>query len=242
MLHLAVIINTLAVALGSVLGMLSGKGITPRFRNVLFQALGLLTMGIGVKLFFDYKNALIVLGSLAIGGLIGEALKIEEWLSGLADRISPGQGAGFARGFVIALVLFVPGPMTTIGSLRAGLAQTAGGVSSLAEWWRVGTAESSELLLVKSLMDFISSIMLAAAYGKGVLFSALGVFLAEGLLVVFASNLSFLQEPRFLGDFTGVGGLMLLAIGIRMLELREIKVGNFLPALLIAPLLSWIFG
>jgi len=242
MLNLAVIINTLAVLAGSMLGTLSGKGITPRFRHVLFQALGLLTMGIGIKLFFDYKSALIVLASMALGGLIGEALKIEEWLSGLADRVSPGEGAGFARGFVIALVLFVPGPMTIIGSLRAGLMQTGMPATSFIGWLRAGTASGAELLLIKSLMDFISSIMLAAVYGRGVLLSAVGVYVIEGLLVTFAGSLAFLQEPRFLGDFTGVGGLMLLAIGIRMLELREIKVGNFLPALIIAPVLSALFG
>jgi len=224
MLNLAVIANTIAIVLGSAMGILSGKGITARFRNVLFQALGLLTLGLGIKMFFDYKSALIVLASLAAGGLIGEALKIEDRLARLADRLGPGEGANFARGFVVAVVLFVPGPMTVIGSLRAGL------------------AGNGELLFVKSLMDGISAIMLAAAYGKGVLLSAVGVYLAEGLLVTFASSLAFLQEPRYLGDFSAVGGLMLLAIGIRMLELREIKAGNYLPALLIVPILSHFFG
>ena len=224
MFDIAVIVNTAAIVLGSAAGLLSGKAITTRFRSVLFQALGLLTIGIGIKMFFEYKSALIVLASLAAGGLIGEALRIEEHLGHLADRAGPGEGANFARGFVIALVLFVPGPMTIIGSLRAGL------------------QGNGELLLIKSLMDFLSSIMLAAAYGKGVALSAAGVWLFEGLLVTFASTLSFLEAPRYLGDFTAVGGLMLLAIGIRMLELREIKVGNYLPALLIAPILSHFFG
>ena len=218
MLNPVVIINTMAVLAGSALGLLTGKGLTPRFRSVLFQAIGLLTIGLGLKMFLDYRNALIVLGSMAAGGLLGELLRIEDRLAQLAGRA--GEGAHFTRGFVIALVLFVPGPMTVLGSLRAGLER------------------NGELLLIKSLMDFISSIMLAAGYGKGVLLSAAGVWLCEGLLVTFAASLSFLQEPRYLSNFTAVGGLMLLAIGIRMLELREIKVGNYLPALLIAPLLS----
>ena len=224
MLNIAVIVNTLAVLAGSALGLLTGKGISERFRAILFQALGLLTIGIGVKMFFDYTSALIVLASLAAGGLLGEAVKIEDRLGRLADRVGPGQGANFARGFVIALVLFVPGPMTIIGSLRAGL------------------QGNNELLLVKSLMDLISSIMLATMYGSGVALSAVGVWLLEGLLVTFASALSFLELPRYLGNFTAVGGLMLVAIGIRMLNLREIKVGNYLPALIISPLLSHFFG
>ncbi|MGQ9666642.1 MAG: DUF554 family protein, partial [Anaerolineae bacterium] len=85
-------------------------------------------------------------------------------------------------------------------------------------------------------------VLLATAYGRGVLLSAAGVYLIEGLLVSFASALSFLQAPQYLGDFSAVGGLMLLGIGIRMLELRDIKVGNYLPALLISPILSAIFG
>jgi len=242
MLNLAVIINTLAVLVGSAIGILSGKGIAPRFRNILFQALGLLTIGLGIKMFFDCKSTLIILASLAAGGLLGEALKIEDWLAGLADKIAPGEGANFARGFVIALVLFVPGPMTVIGSLNAGLSPTANAGLPLLERLRAGLSGGSELLLVKSLMDFISSIMLAAAYGKGVMLSAIGVYLIEGLLVAFAGSLSFLQEPHILGNFSAVGGLMLAAIGIRMLELRDIKVGNYLPALIIAPFLSWIFG
>jgi uncharacterized membrane protein YqgA involved in biofilm formation len=224
MWNIAVIANTVAVIIGSLIGLLTGKGISGRFRSVFFQAIGLLTIGLGVKMFFDASHALLVLISLAAGGLIGEALKIEDWLGRLADRFNPNEGATVARGFVVALVLFVPGPMTVLGSLQAGL------------------AGNNELLLIKSLMDGISSVLLATAYGRGVLLSAAGVYLIQGLLVTFASALSFLQSPQYLGDFSGVGGLMLLGIGIRMLELRDIKVGNYLPALLISPILSAIFG
>ena len=224
MFNFAVLVNTAAVLAGSVLGIITGKGISDRFKSVLFQAIGLLTIGLGVKMFFDANSALIVLGSLALGGLIGEALRIEEWLAKLADRAGPGQGADFARGFVVATTLFLTGPMTIIGSIQAGL------------------ENNGELLLIKSLMDGIAGMMLAATYGSGVLLSAAAVFLVQGLLVTFASSLSFLQEARYLGDFTAVGGLMIVAIGIRMLELRDIKVGNYLPALIISPLLSFIFG
>jgi len=224
MFHIAVLINTAGVIAGSLLGMLGGKGLSERFRRVLFQAIGLLTIGLGVKMFLDVQEPLIVLGSMAAGGLIGEALRIEEAMGRLAEQVGRGEGAHFARGFVLAFMLFVPGPMTIIGSLQAGI------------------QGDGQLILIKSLMDFISSIMLATVYGAGVLLSAIGVFVVQGLLVQFASSLSFLQEPRYLADLTAVGGLMLLAIGVRMLELREIKVGNYLPALVIAPALSHFFG
>jgi len=224
MFNIAVIANTLAVIIGSLIGILTGKGIPDRFRKVFFQAIGLLTLGLGVQMFLDVQSALLVLVAMVAGGLAGEALRIEERLDRLANRVGPNEGANFARGFVVSLVLFVPGPMTVLGALQAGL------------------AGANDLLLVKSLMDGISSILLAAAYGKGVVLSAAGVYLVEGLLVTFSSTLSFLQLPQYLGDFTAVGGLMLLGIGIRMLELRDIKVGNYLPALLISPILSALFG
>ena len=224
MFNFAVLVNTAAVLVGSVLGLITGKGIPERFKQVLFQAIGLLTIGLGAEMFLDANSALVVLGSLALGGLLGEALGIEEWLAKLADTVGPGQGADFARGFVMAATLFLTGPMTIIGSIQAGLEDTG------------------QLLLIKSLMDGISAMMLAATYGAGVLLSAVAVFLVQGLLVTFASSLSFLQGVQYLGDFTAVGGLMVIGIGVRMLELRDIKVGNYLPALVVSPLLSFLIG
>jgi uncharacterized protein len=224
MFNFAVLVNTVAVLAGSVLGLLTGKGISERFRRVLFQAIGLLTIGLGVEMFLDAQNALIVLGSLALGGLLGEALRIEDRLASLADRVGPGQGADFARGFVMASTLFLTGPMTVIGSIQAGL------------------ENNGQLLLIKSLMDGIAGMMLAATYGVGVLLSAVAVWIVQGLLVTFASSLSFLQDVQYLGDFTAVGGLMVIGIGVRMLELRDIKVGNYLPALVVSPLLSFLIG
>ena len=128
----------------------------------------------------------------------------------------------FVKGFITASVLFVAGPMTVIGSLKAGL------------------SGENELIFIKSLMDGISSIMLAAAMGRGVLLSAGSVYIVQGSLVSLAGLLSFLQSPVYLGDFSGVGGLMLLGLGLRLLEIKEIRVGNFLPALIVSPILTWI--
>jgi len=127
-------------------------------------------------------------------------------------------------GFITATLLFVAGPMTVIGSIKAGV------------------EGNNEIIFLKSLMDGISSVMLAASFGTGVLFSAISVYVVQGGLVSLASFLSFLQQPSYLGDFSGTGGLMLLALGIRLLEIKEIKVGNFLPALIISPVLTFISG
>jgi len=220
MLNISVIVNTVAVILGSMLGLLGGKFVKERYRKVFFNVIGLLTMGLGINMFLDTNSVLVVLGSLIVGGAIGEALDLEEKIGRLAGNKS--DDANFVKGFITASVLFVAGPMTVIGSLKAGL------------------SGENELIYIKSLMDGISSVMLSATLGKGVLLSAAAVFLVQGGLVSLAGVLSFLQDPLYLGDFSGVGGLMLLGLGIRLLEIKEIRVGNFLPALILSPILTWV--
>jgi len=220
LLNISVIVNTAAVIIGSLLGIFGGKLVGENYRKVFFNVIGLLTMGLGVKMFFDTNSVLVVLGSLIIGGALGEAFDIEEKIGRLAGKKS--DNASFVKGFITASVLFVAGPMTVIGSLKAGL------------------SGENELIFIKSLMDGISSVMLAAAMGRGVLLSAGAVYVVQGGLVTLAGVLSFLQGPVYLGDFSGVGGLMLLGLGIRLLEIKEIRVGNFLPALIISPVLTWI--
>ncbi len=214
------IVNTLAVIAGSLLGIFGGKLVKESYRKVFFNVIGLLTIALGIEMFLETSSVLVVLGSLIIGGAIGQALDIEEKIGKLTGKKS--EDVNFVKGFITASVLFVAGPMTVIGSLKAGL------------------SGENELIFIKSLMDGISSIMLAAAMGRGVLLSAGSVYIVQGSLVSLAGLLSFLQSPVYLGDFSGVGGLMLLGLGLRLLEIKEIRVGNFLPALIVSPVLTWI--
>ncbi len=214
------IVNTLAVIAGSLLGIFGGKLVKESYRKVFFNVIGLLTIALGIEMFLDTSSVLVVLGSLIIGGAIGQALDIEEKIGKLTGKKS--EDVNFVKGFITASVLFVAGPMTVIGSLKAGL------------------SGENELIFIKSLMDGISSIMLAAAMGRGVLLSAGSVYIVQGSLVSLAGLLSFLQSPVYLGDFSGVGGLMLLGLGLRLLEIKEIRVGNFLPARIVSPILTWI--
>jgi uncharacterized membrane protein YqgA involved in biofilm formation len=220
LLNISVIVNTLAVIAGSLLGIFGGKLVKESYRKVFFNVIGLLTIALGIEMFLDTSSVLVVLGSLIIGGAIGQALDIEEKIGKLTGKKS--EDVNFVKGFITASVLFVAGPMTVIGSLKAGL------------------SGENELIFIKSLMDGISSIMLAAAMGRGVLLSAGSVYIVQGSLVSLAGLLSFLQSPVYLGDFSGVGGLMLLGLGLRLLEIKEIRVGNFLPALIVSPILTWI--
>jgi uncharacterized membrane protein YqgA involved in biofilm formation len=197
-----------------------GKAISERFKKVLFQAVGLTTVGVGIKMTLDTSNFIIVLLALAFGAIVGEILDIEEKLSRVGKFSN--DSTRFAKGFVAATTLFLVGPMTIVGSIRAGL------------------LNDGTLIYVKSVLDFISSIVLASLYGVGVLLTSVVVLLVQGGVVSLASQLSFLTQQTYLANFTGAGGLIVLAIGLRLLELKDIKVGNLLPALIFAPIIDYV--
>ena len=233
MLHYATIVNTAAVIIGSLFGIWMGKGLSEKMRKMMFTSIGLVSLAIGMSMtlkplldenlsYPGKPDFLLILLSLLFGGLIGEYFEIENSLENLAKKV--GGGGNFAKGFVTASLLFTIGPMTIIGCLNIGLQGDA------------------NLILVKSFMDMISSSILASLYGMGVLFSSVWVLLFQGLLVSFANSLRFLAEPMYLADLTSLGGLLVLAIGIRLLEIKDIKVGNFLPALAIMPLADYIYS
>ncbi|WP_245530541.1 DUF554 domain-containing protein [Pseudothermotoga thermarum] len=219
-IHPSVFVNTLTVVAGSTIGILIGKSIPDRFRSILFQAVGLTTVGIGVKMTLSTSSFIVVLLALASGALVGELVKLEDKIASIG-RFSK-DPKKFSAGFVAASTLFLVGPMTIIGSIQAGL------------------INDGTLIYVKSTLDFISSIVLASLYGLGVLFSALAVFVVQGSLVLFASKLGFLTESAYLSNLTGVGGLIVVAIGIRLLELKDVKTGNLLPALAFSPLFDYL--
>ncbi|HEW91751.1 MAG TPA: DUF554 domain-containing protein [Thermotogaceae bacterium] len=223
MLNIAVIVNTIAVLLGSSLGIFFGNRLKDKYQKILFQAVGLTSFVIGIKMSFQAKELLVVLGSMAIGGLIGHWVGIEERLGKLANKIEKSQGeTKFVKGFVTATVLFLVGPMTILGCINSGL------------------KGDHELLFVKSLMDGISSIILGSMYAFGVMASAFSVYIVQGLLVTFASYLIFLSDPIYLGDFTATGGFIVISIGFRLLDIKDIKAGNFLPALVVSPIIDYI--
>lgn len=218
-IHISVLVNSLSVAAGSSIGMFLGRSIPDRLRKVLFQAVGLTTIGIGIKMSLETSNFIVVLISLALGVLVGELLKIEDRIASVG-KISK-DSSRFAKGFVTATTLFLVGPMTIVGSVRAGL------------------VKDGTLIYIKSALDFISSVILASLYGISVLTTSLAVLLIQGLLVIFSSQLVFLTDKAYLANFTGVGGLIVVAIGIRLLEIEDIRVGNFLPALIFSPVVDF---
>jgi uncharacterized membrane protein YqgA involved in biofilm formation len=218
------IVNTVLVIVGSLAGMLLRKGIPDNIKKIIMVGLGLFSCILGGKMGFEMNRPLVVVLSLILGGVIGEVLHVEEFLESIGEklkRIVKAQGeSSFAQGFVFASILFCVGPMTILGSIQAGL------------------QNRPELLFVKSLMDGVSSIILASTMGFGVIFSAVTVLVIQGGLTLLARQFIFLTDPVYLNDFTSVGGIMIFAIGLRLMDVKSIKVSNFLPALVIVILLT----
>jgi uncharacterized membrane protein YqgA involved in biofilm formation len=196
-----------------------GKRLPQRMKEILMQALGLSVILIGLKMAITGERLLLTVGSLLLGGMTGEVIGIEKHLEGLADslkKIFRSNSRSFVEGFVTASLLYLVGAMTIVGAIQDGISQ------------------DPNTLYVKSLLDGVASIALASSLGIGVAFSALSVLVVQGSLTLAATHLTFLQNPDVLGAVTSTGGLLIVGIGINLLEIRKIRTGNLLPAIVYA--------
>lgn len=214
--------NVATVLTGSLIGMAIGNRLPERIRQIVFTGLGLMTLGIGVSMVIRGTRPLIIITSIVLGAVIGELINIERQLERFAGwlqtRVKVG-GDTFIRGFVTASLLFCVGPMTVVGSIQDGL------------------SGDSTILVTKAIMDGFGSVALAATTGVGVLFAAVTVLVVQGGLTLLGKSLAVLAEPEALDQLTGVGGLLIIGLAIRMLEIKDIRVGNLLPALVIVAIL-----
>jgi hypothetical protein len=220
------LVNTATVIIGSLLGILIGVRFSERLRSIVMHALGLVTLLIGFKLAFKTENILLVIGSLALGGIVGEILRIEDGLERLGEFIKSkikSRSGNFVLGFVTSSLVFCVGPMTVVGAIEDGVSGNA------------------SILYAKSILDGFASIAFASSLGIGVLFSALTVLVYQGLLTLLGAQLSFLLQPTILDEMSATGGLMIVGIGFFLLGIKKIKVANFLPALIFAVILALIF-
>lgn len=221
------IINVVTVLIGGGLGAVFGARLPARVRATVLAGLGLFTVAFGVRLFLDSQSPLIVVASLLFGGLLGEWLKVEAGISRLGgwleSRFAKGQDGGenrFVRGFLAASVLFCVGPLAILGSIQDGL------------------TGDYELLAVKSVLDGFASLAFASTLGVGVLFSSLTVLAYQGSISLLAAQAEAILSEAMIAEMTATGGIIILGLGVStLLELRSIRTGNLLPALLLAPLL-----
>ena len=215
---LGTIVNTLAIIAGSLIGLIFRGGIPEKYSQTLMHAIGLAVILIGLKGALQTDALLIVIISLAIGSVIGEYLKIEdrlEWLGKLiGQRMSKKEGR-IAEGFVTTTLLFCVGAMAIVGSMESGL------------------SGNHQTLYAKSVLDGIASIIFASSLGIGVLFSAVSVFLYQGLITLTAIYIKPFLTPDVVSQMSAAGGLLIMAIGIGLLEIKKLRIGNMLPAIFI---------
>jgi uncharacterized protein len=231
------LLNVATVLVGTAIGVLLGGRLPERIRRTVMDALGLFTLVIGITNAADAFGpelaaavgraaVLIVLGSLLVGGVIGELLDIDAALTRLGERlrarVAPGSGR-FVEGFVVASLVFCVGPLTVLGSIQDGL------------------TGDFELLAIKSLLDGFAALAFASALGIGVGFSALTVLVVQGAIALGAASLEGVLTDAMIAAMNAVGGVLIFAIGLRLLELREIRIANLLPALLLAPLVVGVW-
>lgn len=229
------LLNVVAVLVGATAGLTLGRRLPERVRTIILQGIGLTTLLIGMQMALQVQNLLILLASVVLGGVLGELLRIEQRLNSLAtwlDRRTGGEGGTgqerFVRGFVTSSLVFCVGPMALVGAIQDGL------------------SGDFRLLAAKSLLDGISAVAFASALGVGVLGAALTVLVYQGAVSGAARlvggaipNLS--TNPAVL-ELTAVGGILVLGLGLRLLDVKQIPVANFLPALLWAPALTVFAG
>ncbi len=217
---IATFINCATVLLGSLLGLVLHKKITESFKTIVYTGAGLIAMVLGMRMAFSTTKIVYLALALILGGILGEWWKIEGGILKLGEflknRFARNEsGKDFSYGFLNASVLFCVGAMTLVGAFKAG-------------------AEGDyELILTKSVMDGFMAVMLTAAMGIGVAFSALTILLYQGGITLLANQLKPLVNDLLLAELTGIGGVMVLMIGINLLGLSKIKTANYLPGLLI---------
>jgi uncharacterized membrane protein YqgA involved in biofilm formation len=222
---LGTLANVAAIAIGTLVGFVLKKRLPERINSIAIQGLGLVTALIGLKMMITTQNALIPLVSIIIGGVLGELLRIEERLDRLGARVearfSKERGT-FAKAFVTSSLLYCVGPMAVVGALQDGL------------------RGDYSILLTKSVMDAIASVAFASTLGIGVLFSTLPVAAYQGGITIGASLLEPYLTSSMVTEMTATGGLLILGIAMNLLQITKIRIGNLLPAILVAAILSAI--
>ena len=230
----AVLVNVATVLLGSTVGLIFRNKINEKFTKAVISALALVTILIGLSSALGTADILCVIICMALGTIIGELIRIDDGIEGAGDFIKRKLHKGknkenrFTEGVVTACIVFCVGSMTIMGSFEAGI------------------NGNNSIIYAKSALDFVSSMMFAAAMGMGVPFAALFVLVFQGALTLLAGVLAPFLSAAVVAEMSAVGGVILVGMGINMLELspQRIKVANMLPAIFLPiayiPLSNWI--
>jgi len=226
---LGTLINTATVLIGGMVGIAMGDKIPDRVRVIVVQVIGMVTIGLGLSDLLKTHNMVFPLLGMVFGAIIGEVFRIEDRLAGIGEvirkRFAKRQDPGpFISGFVTATLLFCIGPLTILGAI-----QDASG-------------ETPQLYIIKGTLDGFMSVIFGAIHGVGVLFSAVSVFVVQGTLTLFGTQLDSLLNDRMRIELFATGGLAVMAIGLNLLDIKKIRLGSLLPGLIVTPVLVQLFA
>jgi len=226
MILFGTLLNVATVIAGSLLGYFFHSKLPERIVKIIFQAIGLFTLYIGITMTMKTEQILILIFSIVIGSALGEWMNLDKLINNFGDWVKvklKSDHETFSEGLITAFLLFCMGSMTILGAFKEG------------------TEGNSDLLIAKSVMDGFSSLALASALGIGVTFSIIPLFVFQGGLTLLAMWLGNLMPEAVVNEMSAAGGLMLVGLGFSIMEIKKIKVINMLPALVIAVILAFIF-
>lgn len=213
-----VFVNVIAIIVGGTIGLFLNKGLNENVKTVIMQGIGLSVLVIGIAGALETNDFLLIVLSLVLGGLIGALLKIEERLDRVGNKIErsfKNENNGFAKGFVWATLIYCIGAMAIVGSLEAGI------------------EGSNTTLYIKALLDGVTAIIFAATLGFGVIFSSISVLIYQGAIVLLGFQIEPYLTDIMVTEMSAVGSVLIMGIGINILEIKRIHVGDMLPAIMI---------
>ncbi len=220
------LVNTATVIVGSILGILLKSKLPKKTTDIVFQVMGIFTIYLGLRMALDGVNILLMILSLVIGAVIGQVIGIQALLERVAAYLQTkvgGEGSHFVQGFITATLLFCTGSMVILGAIEEGSGRTP------------------TLYFTKAIMDGTTSIVLAASFGRGVLFSSFVIFFIQGLLTGAVFYFGDFLPEIVITQVGAVGGVILLGLGLTILEIKKLAIANMLPALVVAGVLSYYF-
>lgn len=221
---LGTIVNTIAIILGSMIGIIAKKAIPQRMGDLIMTAIPIVVMVLGVQFAIASSNILIVIVSLVIGGIAGELIDIDKKLDNFGEKIQQrlkGKDSNFSAAFVSCTLIYCVGSMAILGSIESGINM------------------NHSILYTKALMDGISAIFFASTLGAGVLFSSISVFVYQALLTILAGYVSPFLSAAVVTEMSATGGILLIALAFTILGIKKIKVANLLPAIFIPVILMF---
>ena len=223
---LGTIVNMAAIMVGGTIGVFLRKGIPERYKTIIMQGIGLSVALVGLRMALKTNNELIVIFSIVTGGFIGEALDLDRILEGIGTKLKnllSSEDGDFVKGFVTASLVYCVGAMSIMGSLESGL-----------------TGDHS-ILYAKSVLDGISAVIFASTMGWGVALSGLSVLVYQGSITLLAGVVKAVMTEAVLAEMTATGGLLIIAISSNILGIKQFKVANLLPAIVVAIALASVF-